>query len=457
VKGFYRAYMHQGPSTAELKRALRFLAGGGAMEQLQAQILGSAAYFKKRARRNNARFLAAVAQDVLGHPLDAASLQQYSALLAQGASRTTVALLILRQKATGPGPTQPPIQPPVQPPVQPPTILLAAPPPEAGPSNTNAAFAGQVAGDLSQLAALQVQVDTGTPANLALDAGGTFHYTTALPLDGSADGRHAVRFQALGTAGTVLSSVVASFTLDTRPPVLVVQTPMANQVITTNVAVAGQLTDNVSGPATLRAQVDAGTAFSVPIDGTGSFSFDTTLAVDGGADGSHTVRLVAADRAGNTTSRDVPFTLSTTTLTNDSSAAATVGASTQWLYTGSNPPQTGVAPGTIDPLRAAVLRGKVLARDGSPLAGVEITVLNHPELGVTHTQADGIYSMAVNGGGLLTVRYRQAGFLEVQRQVDAPWQDYAWAPDVVLIPQDNRVTTIDRPPPRPSRSPGATR
>src|SRR5262249_17975288 len=36
VQGFYRAYLHQKPSAADLKRALRFLAGGGTLEQLQA-------------------------------------------------------------------------------------------------------------------------------------------------------------------------------------------------------------------------------------------------------------------------------------------------------------------------------------------------------------------------------------------------------------------------------------
>lgn len=127
----------------------------------------------------------------------------------------------------------------------------------------------------------------------------------------------------------------------------------------------------------------------------------------------------------------------------NATVATTVAASTQFLYSGLDPVQTGVAPGTIEPLRAAVLRGKVKDRYGSPLAGVEITILNHPELGVTHTQADGTFSMAVNGGQMLTVNYRQSGLLDVQRQVDAPWQDYTWAPDVVMIPQDSQVTAID--------------
>ena len=44
-------------------------------------------------------------------------------------------------------------------------------------------------------------------------------------------------------------------------------------------------------------------------------------------------------------------------------------------------------------------------------------VLNHPEFGQTLSRADGIFDLAVNGGGLLTVDYQKAGYLKVQRQV----------------------------------------
>jgi hypothetical protein len=81
--------------------------------------------------------------------------------------------------------------------------------------------------------------------------------------------------------------------------------------------------------------------------------------------------------------------------------------------------------------------------DGQPIPGVTITVLNHPEYGYTTTSADGMLDVAVNGGGLLTVEYVKAGYLSAQRQLDVPWQDYAWLPDVVMIPEDPRVSPID--------------
>ncbi len=117
--------------------------------------------------------------------------------------------------------------------------------------------------------------------------------------------------------------------------------------------------------------------------------------------------------------------------------------STAFLYSGANPIQTGVAPGTIKSDRVGVLRGTVHARDGTPLSGVTITVLGHPEFGQTKTRADGVFDMAANGGGLLTVNYQKAGLLSVQRAVTLPWRDFAWLPDVVMIALDTAVTPID--------------
>ena len=116
---------------------------------------------------------------------------------------------------------------------------------------------------------------------------------------------------------------------------------------------------------------------------------------------------------------------------------------TAFLYTGSDPIQTGVSPGTIALQRVAVLRGRVSTRDDTPLSSVLISVLDHPEFGQTFTRADGMFDLAVNGGGPLVVQYQYEGFLPAQRQVNAPWQDYTWLPDVVLIPLDSQVTTID--------------
>ncbi len=169
--------------------------------------------------------------------------------------------------------------------------------------------------------------------------------------------------------------------------------------------------------------------------------------------GSYVLRLAASDGQ-LTSSSDVTVNVqpdntppppdpSSVAPPTDTTVATTVGAGTAFLYTGPSPVQFGVAPGAINQVRVAVLRGHVLAKDNTPLVNVRITIKDHPEFGYTLTRADGRFDMAVNGGGPLVVNYERAGFLTAQRQVDVPWQDYVMVPDVVLIPVDDNVTEIN--------------
>lgn len=127
----------------------------------------------------------------------------------------------------------------------------------------------------------------------------------------------------------------------------------------------------------------------------------------------------------------------------DQTVATTVSASTKFLYSGANPIQTGVAPGTIEARRAAVIRGKVMDKQNNPLPGVVVTIKDHAEFGQTMTRADGGYDLAVNGGGYLSLNYQQTGYLPAQRQVNAPWQDYLVVDELVMIALNAKTTTID--------------
>jgi RHS repeat-associated protein len=126
----------------------------------------------------------------------------------------------------------------------------------------------------------------------------------------------------------------------------------------------------------------------------------------------------------------------------DPTVAGDLAKGVEFLYTGEHPIQTGVPPGTIDARRVGVLRGQVRSRDGSSLAGVAITIVGHGELGATLSRVDGMFDLAVNGGGPLTLEYRKAGFLPVQRTVEVPWRDYARVEDAVLVPFDPQATVI---------------
>ncbi len=70
-------------------------------------------------------------------------------------------------------------------------------------------------------------------------------------------------------------------------------------------------------------------------------------------------------------------------------------------------------------------------------------MLDHPELGRTLTRADGAYDLAVNGGGPLTLSFARDGYVPAQRQVTAPWQDFASVDELVMVAYDAKVTHIE--------------
>jgi NHL repeat len=103
------------------------------------------------------------------------------------------------------------------------------------------------------------------------------------------------------------------------------------------------------------------------------------------------------------------------------------------LYSGVSAAQQAT-PGAIDANHVAVVRGKVLTESGSPQSCAKISVVGSPNLGSVGTRADGSYTIAVNGGGPVTIRAELAGSLSSDRQVDTKWHAYAIAQDIHLLP-----------------------
>jgi len=116
---------------------------------------------------------------------------------------------------------------------------------------------------------------------------------------------------------------------------------------------------------------------------------------------------------------------------------------TAFLYQSAIPVQTGVQSGAIDPVTATVVRGKALDNQGQPMPGVTVSVAGHPEWGQTQTRADGTFDLAAGGGGWITINYQKLGYMRVQRRFQAPWRDFAYAPDVTLLPYDSQYSNID--------------
>ena len=261
---------------------------------------------------------------------------------------------------------------------------------------------------------------------------------------GAAAGPRTVNVQ----TGIQEASLVGGFSVQALPqPVLISLTPNTGQQGQQNLSVnlTGQFTHFVQGTTT--ASFGAGiTVASLTVN-----SATTATAV------------LNIDPAAATATRNITLTTGAevVTLSNgftvtagvplpvlqappvDQTVTTTLGAATDFLYTGPNAVQTGVAAGTINVTRAGVIRGKVITRDRAALPGVKITILNHPEFGQTLSRVDGVFDMAVNGGGSLIVSYEKSGLIPVQRQMNVPWQEFALAPDVIMIPFDTRSTVID--------------
>lgn len=288
-----------------------------------------------------------------------------------------------------------------------------------------------VSGTIQDLTEVTANLN-GVP--LTLDGAGGFSVHASL-----VEGENFLTVSATDAAGNG-ASVTRLVIRDTQPPVLTVLEPTDGATTEADsITVSGTVVD--ATPVTVTAN---GVVLAV-VDTT----FSGRIAL---VEGTNTITTTATDAAGNSAGDVRTVTRGTVALPPDPATVAsetdptvstTLAAATEFLYTGDNPIQTGVDSGTIEPVRAAVLRGKVLMRSGDPLSGVEIAILGHPEFGSTLSRADGMFDMAVNGGGVLTVNYEKSGFLPAQRPLDVPWQDFALVDDVVMIAVDTIATVID--------------
>jgi RHS repeat-associated protein len=269
-----------------------------------------------------------------------------------------------------------------------------------------------------------------------VDAAGAFAAEVAL----SSEGANAIALVATDAAGNQSAPVVA-VVRDTEAPVITWTAPEDGSTTPDeSVTVAGTITDASPVTATLNGG-------ALALGGDGAFSVTSAL-----VEGANAFAITATDAAGNaasaarTVTREQPSSLppdpARVAPALDRGVATTVGAATEFLYTGQNPIQTGVSPGTIDVVRAAGLRGRVVDRALQPLGGVTVTVRGHPEYGQTLTRADGWYDLVVNGGGSVRLDFDRASYLPAQRQTDAPWQDWVVLDDVILLQLDPIATPV---------------
>ncbi len=281
---------------------------------------------------------------------------------------------------------------------------------------------------------------------LPVDAAGVFSGTIAV--NEGVNFISIVATDAAGNSATVVRSVIR----DTHPPVLALLVPATDETTEqTTQPVQGTVTDETNVVVT----VNEG---PVAIGPNGAFA--TTVAL---VSGSNPIVVQAEDAAGNvsTLSRTVtrvgtppppPIAGEGELLPIDSmigapaldlSGVTSLGDASRFLYEGPEALQSGVTPGAISEFQVAVIRGRVLQRDSTPLDGVEVSVRDHPEFGSTHTRANGVFDIVANGGGPLVLDFNRAGFIPVQRHVPTEWRDFAVVDDVVMVGLDASVTLVD--------------
>jgi YD repeat-containing protein len=265
---------------------------------------------------------------------------------------------------------------------------------------------------------------------------------SCMPVAPLADGARTVTAIVADVSGRASEPASVTFTVDTVAPGVTVDSPEDGALTSEPEQV---VSGSVSEPVALTLD---GSPVTVEADLT--FAHPVTL-----AEGENVLTLKATDPAGHVGVATLAVTLDTSDpggdLPSDPSAVASpldrtvatdVASSTEFLYTGPDPVQTGVSPGAIEPDRAAVVRGRVLDRSGDPLPGVTVSVRGHAEYGSTLSRADGMFDLAVNGGGPVAIDYEKEGYLPSQRTVEAPWKDWAWAEDVVLVALAPEATPI---------------
>lgn len=275
----------------------------------------------------------------------------------------------------------------------------------------------------------------GEPAMLD---GATF--TATLTLTEGFQGPLLITAEAINAVGS--DSQTIAVTIDITPPTVIIGRPLEGAVVVDAAPLVTGMVVDASPLAEVRVN-------GVPTTPDALFAVPTGLGV-----GPNTVVVDAIDLAGNVGSdsvsvvrRDPPPDPSTVASPIDRTVVEDLLDQATFLFTGSNPVQILPDLGAIDPRRVTVLRGAVDTLDGGgsriPLSGVAVSVLGHPELGSTATRADGRFDLVANGGGVVTVVFERDGYLPAQRQVQAPWQDFAAVDDVVLLPAGGAPTAID--------------
>ncbi|XP_006862906.1 PREDICTED: teneurin-1 isoform X3 [Chrysochloris asiatica] len=79
---------------------------------------------------------------------------------------------------------------------------------------------------------------------------------------------------------------------------------------------------------------------------------------------------------------------------------------------------------SFDSRRACVIRGQVVAIDGTPLVGVNVSFLHHSDYGFTISRQDGSFDLVAVGGISVILTFDRSPFLTEKRILWLPWNQF---------------------------------
>uniref|UniRef100_A0A5F9DH78 Teneurin-1 n=1 Tax=Oryctolagus cuniculus TaxID=9986 RepID=A0A5F9DH78_RABIT len=87
---------------------------------------------------------------------------------------------------------------------------------------------------------------------------------------------------------------------------------------------------------------------------------------------------------------------------------------------------------SFDSRRACVIRGQVVAVDGTPLVGVNVSFLHHSDYGFTISRQDGSFDLVAIGGISVILIFDRSPFLPERRTLWLPWNQFVVVEKVTM-------------------------
>ncbi|XP_062939014.1 teneurin-1 isoform X3 [Cynocephalus volans] len=87
---------------------------------------------------------------------------------------------------------------------------------------------------------------------------------------------------------------------------------------------------------------------------------------------------------------------------------------------------------SFDSRRACVIRGQVVAVDGTPLVGVNVSFLHHSDYGFTISRQDGSFDLVAIGGISVILIFDRSPFLSEKRTLWLPWNQFIVVEKVIM-------------------------